>query len=122
MSWNSLRGDEVRNSMSARVAITGIGIISPFGRGCPSALEALRHGRSGVRRIESIDASSLNCRIGGEVPAEAHHGLFRGFDRFTRFGLIAAEEAAAQARLVREQVDPHRFGVLIGTGLGGCET
>jgi len=107
--------------MSRRVAITGLGIISPFGRGREAACDALRNARSGVRRIESIDTSELNCRIGGEVPAEAHRGSFKGFDRFSRFALIAAEEAAEQAN-VRGSVDPSRFGVIIGTGLGGCET
>ena len=104
-----------------RVAITGLGIISPFGRGRKAACDALHSARSGIRRIESIDTSELNCRIGGEVPAEAHQGLFKGFDRFSRFALIAAEEAAEQAR-IRGAVDPIRFGVIIGTGLGGCET
>ena len=109
------------SSSSPRVAITGLGIISPFGRGRATACDALRNARSGVRRIESIDTSELNCRIGGEVPAEAHRGSFKGFDRFSRFALIAAEEAAEQAN-VRGSVDPSRFGVIIGTGLGGCET
>jgi len=108
--------------MGRRVAITGLGIISPFGRGCAAALDALRAARSGVRRIESIDTSELYCRIAGEVPLPAHEGMFRGFDRFSRFALIAAEEAAAQANLRQSGVDPHRLGALIGTGLGGCET
>jgi nodulation protein E len=108
--------------MTRRVAITGLGIISPFGRGRAAALDALRAARSGVRRIESIDTSELYCRIAGEVPLPAHEGMFRGFDRFSRFALIAAEEAAAQANLRESGVDPHRLGALIGTGLGGCET
>ena len=103
-----------------RVFITGLGLVSPFGRGCAAALDALREARSGVRAITSIDASQLNCRIAGEVPAEAHEGQHRGHDRFTRFALIAAEEAAAQAGDLA--VDADRIGVLIGTGLGGCET
>lgn len=103
-----------------RVVITGAGIVSPFGRGKEAALDALRNARSGVRTITSIDASALNCRIGGEVPAEAHQGLHRGHDRFTRLALIAAEEAAGQAGDLG--LDPGRIGVLIGTGLGGCET
>jgi nodulation protein E len=103
-----------------RVAITGVGIVSPFGRGRDAALDALRNGRSGVRRIESIDTSDLNCRIAGEVPAAAHEGAFRGFDRFTRFALIAAQEAMDQAQTA--DVNPDRFGVIVGTGLGGAET
>ncbi len=103
-----------------RVFITGLGIVSPFGRGSGAALDALRNARSGVRAITSIDTSALNCRIGGEVPAEAQEGLHRGHDRFTRLALIAAEEAAAQAGDLGAEAD--RIGVLIGTGLGGCET
>src|SRR6202008_332829 len=76
--------------------------------------------RSGIRNITSIDATALHCRIGGEVPLAVHEGLHRGNDRFTRLALIAADEAATQAGNLG--VDPHRFGVLLGTGLGGCET
>ena len=103
-----------------RVVITGLGILSPFGRGKAAALDALRSARSGVKRITSIDASSFNCRIAGEAPAEAHEGLHRGHDRFTRFALIAAEEAAQQAGDLG--ADPDRVAVILGTGLGGCET
>jgi nodulation protein E len=104
-----------------RVAITGIGLVSPFGRGKSAAREALRNASSGVRRIESIDAAALNCRIGGEVPREAHEGLHR-HDRFSRFALIAAEEAAEEANFANIGVDPERVAAIIGTGLGGCET
>jgi nodulation protein E len=103
-----------------RVAITGLGIISPFGRGKDAACDALRDGRSGIKGITSIDASALACRIAGEVPLEAHDGIHRGFDRFSRFALIAASEAAEQAQY--KDFDPERVGALIGTGLGGCET
>ncbi|MEA2572448.1 MAG: 3-oxoacyl-[acyl-carrier-protein] synthase [Acidobacteriota bacterium] len=108
--------------MTRRVAITGYGIVSCFGRGKESALDAVRNARSGVRTITSIDSSALACRIGGEVPSGAHEGLHRGFDRFTRFALIAAEEAMEQSRFAESGIDPARFGSIIGTGLGGCET
>src|ERR1051325_1971733 len=100
-----------------RVAITGIGIISPFGRGKRAAVEALRAGRSGVRLIESIDTAALNCKIAGEVPREAHEGLVKGNDRFTRFALIAAEEAAEQAGFAGAGFDPERVASIIGTGI-----
>ena len=108
----------IQHSSSPRVALTGIGLLSPFGRGKSAALDALRAGRSGIKRITSIDASILNCRIAGEVPA----GSFvpEKFDRFTNFALVAAAEAVEQAGLSAN--DPHRFGVIIGTGMGGAET
>ena len=105
-----------------RVAITGIGIISSLGRGREATLDALRAGHSGIRRLESIDTTELICQIGGEVPAAAHQGAFKGYDRFTRFALIAAEEAVEQAGFKRAGYEPERVGALIGTGLGGCET
>jgi nodulation protein E len=104
-----------------RVAITGLGIVSPLGRGKAATLDALRHGRSGIRHLESIDAAALNCRIGGEVPASALEGEVKGYDRFTRLALIAAEEAVAQAEFTATSYAPERVGSLIGTGLGGCE-
>ena len=106
--------------MTRRVVITGVGIVSPFGGGKAAALDALRNARSGVKPITSIDTTPLNCRIGGEVPPDAHEGQHRGHDRFTRFALIAAEEAMAQAGEIG--LDPDRIGVILGTGLGGCET
>lgn len=60
--------------------------------------------------------------MGGEVPLEAHDGLAKGHDRFTRFALIAAAEAAEEAGYDASAVDQHRVGSMIGTGLGGCET
>lgn len=106
----------------ARVAITGIGIVSPLGGGKAANLESVRRGQSGIRNIESIDASTLNCRIGGEVPREVHEGQFKGYDRFTRFALIAAQEAAGQANFESSGLESDDVGALIGTGLGGCET
>lgn len=105
-----------------RVAITGFGIVSPFGRGKDAAVQALRNGASGIKRIESIDTTNLNCKIGGEVPKEAHEGQHRGNDRFSRFALIAAVEAAEQANFANSGIDPERVAANIGTGLGGCET
>src|SRR5262249_51954201 len=107
--------------MASRVAITGLGIISPFVRGRCGALVAVRNVRRAMRGLEAIDASGVNCRSGGEVPDDAHQGTFKGFDRFSRFTLIAAGEAVEQSRIAGA-VDPARFGAIIGTGLGGCET
>lgn len=103
-----------------RVVITGIGIVSPFGRGAEATLAHLREGRSGIRTLTSIDATVLHCRIGGEVPAEVMEGSDVAGDRFTRLALIAAEDAAAEAGELA--IAPERIGAVIGTGMGGAET
>lgn len=103
-----------------RVAITGIGIVSCFGLGRDAAREAVVNGRSGVRRIEGIDASNLNCRIAAEVTPGIVPRDPKA-DRFTRLALAAADEAIAQSNLAGS-VDPERIGTIIATGLGGTET
>jgi len=109
--------------MTSRVAITGIGIISCLGRGKEAAVTAVRRGQSGVRLIASFEASDLQCRIAGEVLAtDFHEREFKQHDRFTRFALIAAAEAAGQAGVPDLAIPGHRIGTLIGTGLGGSET
>ena len=102
-----------------RVAITGIGVVSCYGRGLSPLVEAMREGRSGIRRLESIDTSRIRCHIGAQIPS----GVVDSgpADRFTRIALMAAADAVAEAE-VAGTVDPSRFGVIIGTGLGGCET
>lgn len=82
----------------------------------------MREGRSGIRLLESIDTAALNCRMGGEVPRQAHEGMHRGHDRFARLALIAAEEAADQAGFATAGLPPERVAAIVGTGLGGAET
>ena len=89
----------------SRVAITGLGILSPFGRGKSSASAALRN------------AAELNGRTGSEVPKDAFEP--GKFDRFTGLALAAAEEAMEQARV---EPEAERFGAIVGTGMGGAET
>ena len=108
--------------MAVRVAITGIGIISPLGRGESATTTALRAGRSGIRLLSNFDTSELQCRMGGQVPDEAWSAGPRGIDRFTQLALMAAADAASQADYTNIGVPPERIGALIGTGLGGCET
>lgn len=109
--------------MSARrVAITGIGIVSPFGGGAAAAIQGARAGRAAITPITQFDASDFLCRIAGNVPPGAIGTDEREYDRFTRFALIAAGEAARQAGLDDPSFDRRRIGTLVATGLGGCET
>jgi nodulation protein E len=103
------------------VAITGLGLVSPLGNGAAASLAAIREGRSGVSRIRRFDPAGFNCSIAGQVPDETFEGADTSIDRVTWLAIVAAREAAGQARL--ETVEARdRIGVVIGTGLGGADT
>lgn len=104
-----------------RVAITGIGVISCYGRGVAPLLDAMREGRSGVRALEGIDTSRLKGGIGAQVPAGCVASLLPSGDRVARFAVAAAADAVGQSGAANA-VAPERLGAIIGTGLGGCET
>ncbi|MBM4444848.1 MAG: beta-ketoacyl-ACP synthase II [Chloroflexi bacterium] len=112
-----------------RVVVTGLGAVSPLGLDVPSLWEALKAGRSGVDRITLFDPEGHETRIAAEVKGfnaadHIEHREARRMDRYTQFAVIAALQAAAQARL---DLDNHpeeacNVGVLIGSGIGGITT
>lgn len=112
-----------------RVVVTGMGAITPLGNDVPAFWSRLVSGESGVRSIESFDASRVSSRIAGEVrdfdaSAVLDRKELRRNDRYTQFALVATRQAMEQAglpeRLEGELAD--ETGVLIGSGLGGSGT
>ena len=108
-----------------RIAITGIGSVSPVGLSTDEAWDALLAGRSGVAEITQFDASDMPVRVAGEVKgfdpvAVAGAKEARRMDRNVLLALAAAKAAADDAALVVD--DPSRFGVLFGTAIGGFHT
>jgi len=107
-----------------RVAVTGLGIVSPVGIGVPAAWDAILHARSGVGAITRFDASSFPTRIAAEVKGfEVGSYLSakeaRRYDTFVHYGLVATMEAVKDAGLDDYQGDKERIGVCIGSGIGG---
>ena len=108
-----------------RVAITGIGAVSPLGLDAPSSWDAAVSGRSGVGFIEAFDASEYPVRIAAEVTGFELDGLLppkeaRRMDRNVLLAVAAAHEAWADAGL--EDVDAARAGILVGSAIGGVTT
>lgn len=107
-----------------RVVVTGIGVFASTGKNCETFFANLVHGRSGVRRISLFDPSALSVQIAAEVPDYTPAEYFPPkrldlLDRFTQFALLAAREAIEMSGLeVREEERP-RFGVVMGSGMGG---
>ena len=115
--------------MSRRVVVTGIGAVSPNGLGREAFWEASWQGRSGVRRIQRFDPSSLPVRIAGEIagfePARyISEKDMANVSRVVPLAIAAAGEAVADAGLKPQQMtleDQRQVAVLLGSGGGGLE-
>ncbi len=113
--------------MTRRIAVTGIGCVSPVGNDIDTAWENICAGRSGIGRITAFDASSLETRIAAEVKAFDPSTIIgrkelRRMDRYTQFAVMAAYEAVRRAGLALPIPFPDRIGVMVGSGLGGIGT
>jgi nodulation protein E len=113
-------------SNGRRVAITGLGALSALGVGVPALWKGLLAGRSGFRRIERFDPSTLLVPIAAELPEFTPPVLEGGqielLDRFSQFALVAASEAYEDAGLTVDDAERDRVGVAVGSGFGGCLT
>lgn len=110
-----------------RVVITGMGVVTPVGSDIETFWNNLVEGRSGIRRVTQIDVSQYDCQIGGEVDGFEPAKYFkspkdaRRADRYSQLGMAASKLAFADAGLT-EAPDPDRFGVILGSGIGGLRT
>ncbi|HSI88078.1 MAG TPA: beta-ketoacyl-[acyl-carrier-protein] synthase family protein [Pyrinomonadaceae bacterium] len=110
-----------------RVVITGFGCVTPIGIGKEHYWRSLEAGLSGVRRIESFDASGFKVKIAAEIPefdweAEIEPQDRRHVPRTVPLALAAAREAINDSRIDLSDLDPEArssFGVSLGTGGGG---
>ena len=108
--------------MKKRVVITGEGSISPLGLNSQSLWNNFVNGISGIDYISNFDTENFSVKIAGEVKNFEPNDFFnikdaRKLDRFTMFGLIAAEQALKNAKF-----ESSECGVIVGTGVGGMHT
>ncbi|MEO9135118.1 MAG: beta-ketoacyl-ACP synthase II [Casimicrobiaceae bacterium] len=107
-----------------RVVVTGLGIVSPVGIGVDEAWPTIVAGRSGIGPITRFDASCFSSRIAGEVKDfDVSRWLSakeaRRYGTFIHYGLVATMEAVRDAGLENFAGDKDRYGVCIGSGIGG---
>jgi 3-oxoacyl-[acyl-carrier-protein] synthase II len=112
--------------VGVRVAVTGIGMVTPLGTGVEEVWEALVRGQSGVRAITSFDASSYPTRIAGEIrdfdpEAYMDRKTARHAARYCQLGLAAARLAVEDSGLDPESMDPDTVGVVVSSAAGGME-
>jgi 3-oxoacyl-[acyl-carrier-protein] synthase II len=107
-----------------RVVVTGLGMISPLGVGNEPTWQGLIEGRSGIGPITKFDASAYAARIAGEVKGFDPENWIekkevKKSDTFIHYAVVAAQMAVDDAKLDTKSVDSERFGVIIGSGIGG---
>lgn len=108
-----------------RVVITGLGVFSSTGKDKNSFFENLLQGRPGVRPITQFDSSPLSIKIAAEVDGYNPDDYFPPkrqdlLDKFAQFALIAAGEAMKDSGIVVSEEERYRFGVVMGSGMGGA--
>ena len=110
-----------------RVVVTGIGVISPIGTGKEKFFKSLKEGICGVDYITRFDTEGFDTKIAAEVKDFDPSGYFdrkecRRMDRFSQYAIAASKMAAEDSNINPESLDSSRFGVCIGSGIGGMET
>jgi 3-oxoacyl-[acyl-carrier-protein] synthase II len=110
-----------------RVVVTGLGLISPVGNTVTEGWNNVRDGISGIGPIEHFDASAFTTRFAGTIrnfdlgqylePKEA-----RRCDPFMHYGVAASIQAMQDSGLAVKEADAHRYGVAMGSGIGGIST
>lgn len=112
---------------NSRVVITGLGMICPLGNDVETSWQAALRGVSGVGPITQFDASDLKSQFAAEVkdfdPKEVVGAReARRMDRFTQFAVVAARQALDDSRIIVNDGNAHRIGVVMGSGIGGIGT
>ena len=109
-----------------RVAVSGIGVISPLGNSPAEVMACARAGKSAIRRLETSFASRLAAPIAALAHVDDGHSIDAGkarmMDRFSLFALLAANQAVQASSGALAGVDRARGGVFVGTGMGGTHT
>ena len=117
------------NNEMRRVVITGLGVISPVGNDVNTFWESLKTGKCGISRIEGFEEYNLPIHVAGRVRDfdPLTFGLSgaekRRNDIYSQYAMAAAAQAMADSGLDSSQnIDENRFGVYLGSGIGGIQT
>ena len=110
-----------------RVVVTGLGIISPVGNDIDTAWKSVVDGTSGIGPIAGFDASDFTTRFGGEVrdfdvSEYLSRKEARKIDGFMHYGIAACKQAIEDSGLEITESEAERFGVAMGSGIGGIRT
>lgn len=107
-----------------RVVVTGIGTINPIGHNVEETWKSIEEGRCGIAPISLFDTKGMKVTLAGEVKdfdvtKYIDKKEAKKMDRFIQIGMIASKEAMLDSGLDINNIDSHRFGVIVSSGIGG---
>lgn len=107
-----------------RVVVTGIGTINPIGHNVEETWKSIEEGKCGIAPISLFDTKDMKVTLAGEVKdfdvtKYIDKKEAKKMDRFIQMGMIAAKEAVTDSGLDVNNIDSHRFGVIVSSGIGG---
>ena len=111
-----------------RVAVTGMGVITPVGNDIGTFWSNAKNAVCGVGKITRFDASGLKVSLDAEVkdfnPKQYYDSMqeIRRSDLFMQYAMAAAKQAVEQSGILSSDIDKERLGVYIGSGIGGIGT
>lgn len=113
--------------MKKRVVITGMGVVSALGNELNSFWDSIKSGKNGISTVSSFDVSNITTKVASEIK-DFDPILYidkkeaRRMDRFTQFAMAASKIAVDMSELDVKKIDKFRFGVVVGSGIGGIQT
>lgn len=113
--------------MERRVVITGLGCITPIGNNVEEFWKGIEEGKCGIDEITAFDTADYKVHLAGEVKNFNPEDFIdkkeaKRMDRFTQFAIVAAKEVMKDSSLKVDEIDATRFGLIIGSGIGGLIT
>lgn len=113
--------------MSNRVVITGLGAVTPVGNNVNDFWQNIKDGVCGIDFIKAFDTEGFKAKLGAEVKNFIPEDLLdrkeaKRMDRYCQFAIVSAGEAIKDSGLDMESIEKERFGVVVGSGIGGLAT
>jgi len=113
--------------MEKRVVVTGMGVVSPVGNNLSEFWESIENGKCGIDFISNFDNEGMKVKVAGEVKnfdpsAYIDKREIKRMDKYSQYAVVAACEAVEMSNIEIDKIDKSRFGVMVGSGIGGLGT
>ncbi len=110
-----------------RVVVTGLGTVCPVGNDVETMWENIKNGVCGIDQITRFDVTDFKVKLAAEVKnldieSYMNKKEAKRLDRFSQLAMIASKQAFLDSKLNINEMDEHRFGVILSSGIGGLQT